>query len=254
MNNDLLGQAIAAIKSGDKASGAQMLAQLIKQNPRNEVAWLWLSTCVESNEQKQYCLNRVLAINPNNKDARQALAQLEPTELPSISDIVPPRPAPVASLAHTPAPAVTGPSPATNAVSIIIVVMLVILGLFWLGIGMLQLSLGLSNNPYINTGDMVCIGIWNLVISVINLASINDVVHRYRRTVNNLTLLAVVGSLFGLGQILLEGAWLQVLVVPFYIALGVLAQVNKAQFTELTPKELKKQQRQRQKRLKRQQK
>ena len=119
--------------------------------------------------------------------------------------------------------------------------LLVILGLFWLGIGFLQLSLGLGNNLYVNTTDMLCAGGWNLFVAVINLGSIADVVRRYRRTVSNLTLLAVLGSLWGLYQILAGGVWLQVFVVPLYIALGVLAQVNKSHFSELTPKELKKQ-------------
>jgi tetratricopeptide (TPR) repeat protein len=241
MSSELLRQAITAIRSGNKTSGARKLAQLVKQDPNNETAWLWLSVCVESAEQKRYCLNRVLGINPTNREARQALAQLEPVELPSMSDIVPPSTKRVASPVEVPAPHIT--SSATNAVTNIIIVLLVILGLFWLGIGILQLSLGLGNNPYVNTADMLCAGGWNLFVSVINLGSIADVVRRYRRTVRNLTLLAVLGSLWGLYQILEGGAWLQVLVVPVYIALGVLAQVNRSHFTALTLKELEKQKR-----------
>ena len=33
--------------------------------------------CVEEIDRKNYCLSKVLAINPNNLDARKALVQLE---------------------------------------------------------------------------------------------------------------------------------------------------------------------------------
>lgn len=241
MMNESLGLAIAAAKAGDKVTARQLLAELVGREPNNDTAWLWLAACVESVDQKRYCLNRALTINPSNASALQALARLEPVELPSVNDVVAGVPEnDRVSVPWERAPSVIA-TPATSAVTVIIIVLLVVLGLWWLGIGLLQLSVGLTNNPYFRSGDMQCIGIWNLVISVINLASISDVVRHYRRAVSNLTLLAVVGSFFGLVQILLAGAWLQVFVVPVYVVLGVLAQVNKAEFSEFTPKELKKQ-------------
>ncbi len=74
--------AIEAISHGDMASGKQVLLRILRSNPRNEKAWLWLSDAYTSVEQRKMCLQRVLAINPDNQAARQRLAQLNaPTKL-----------------------------------------------------------------------------------------------------------------------------------------------------------------------------
>ncbi len=89
MNDDAVKQAIAIIKSGDKASGQKILAGVVSSDSKNEAAWMWLSVCVEQVSQKKFCLNRVLAINPNNQQARQALSELDkPIELPVLNQIV----------------------------------------------------------------------------------------------------------------------------------------------------------------------
>jgi len=77
MIDDLLRQAITAIKSGDKALGKQLLVQVLEQDSRNEHAWLWLSQCVTSHEQKLDCIKRVLDINPSNATAQKELARLQ---------------------------------------------------------------------------------------------------------------------------------------------------------------------------------
>lgn len=77
MIDDLLRQAVTAIKSGDKALGKQLLVQVLEQDSRNEHAWLWLSQCVTSLEQKLDCIKRVLDINPNNTTAQKELARLQ---------------------------------------------------------------------------------------------------------------------------------------------------------------------------------
>lgn len=82
MDTDLR-QAITLIKSGDKKGGGQLLAEIVKKDPRNVNAWLWLSSCVNSNEQRIYCLKKVLEIEPNHTVAQSALSKLqqpEPTE------------------------------------------------------------------------------------------------------------------------------------------------------------------------------
>lgn len=77
MIDDLLRQAVTAIKSGDKALGKQLLIQVLEQDSRNEYAWLWLSQCITSHEQKLDCIKRVLDINPNNTTAQKELARLQ---------------------------------------------------------------------------------------------------------------------------------------------------------------------------------
>ena len=71
-----LEEAIKVIKAGDKAAGRQMLADILQADLNNELAWLWLSSVVDSPEEKRKYLRRVLAINPANKAAQRGLALL----------------------------------------------------------------------------------------------------------------------------------------------------------------------------------
>jgi hypothetical protein len=96
--SDNLQRAINAIRSGDKEAGKLLLAEAIRNDPRNETAWLWMSAVIDSEEYRRTCLERVLAINPHNETARrglealrqqaekppQAEKQLEPTPPPSV--------------------------------------------------------------------------------------------------------------------------------------------------------------------------
>ena len=77
MANSLLEQAVAFIKAGNKSQGRQLLIQVLAQDSKNELAWLWLSQCVSSNEQKLDCLKRVLGINPNNAQAKEEIARIQ---------------------------------------------------------------------------------------------------------------------------------------------------------------------------------
>ena len=116
----------------------------------------------------------------------------------------------------------------SNTVDVIIIVTLVLLALFWLGVGGLQIFVGLGLN--LNTFDLVFAGAWNFLISIINLLVIGDVVGHKKKAVRDLTFLAFTGSIFGFVQLFLSGVWLQLLVIPFYVIIGVLAQVNKAYY------------------------
>jgi len=89
MTIDKLNVAIAAVRAGDKTSGQQLLSEIVKAEPSNETAWLWLSACVDNIEQLKYCLTKALSINPDNQNARKALTQLEQPPQPSMEDIVP---------------------------------------------------------------------------------------------------------------------------------------------------------------------
>jgi len=89
---DTLLQAIACIKAGDKRTGQALLSQIIQADPKNEAAWLWLASIIDEVDKKRQCLERVLAINPNNKPAKDALARLSEMELPSVDVIVPSQP------------------------------------------------------------------------------------------------------------------------------------------------------------------
>ena len=71
-----LQDAINAIQSGDLVSGKALLARLLQQDPNNESAWIWMSGTVEEIDQRRYCLEKALAINPGNATAQAGLLRL----------------------------------------------------------------------------------------------------------------------------------------------------------------------------------
>jgi len=87
--SDKLNQAITTIKAGDKQTGRQLLIEILKAEPHNENAWLWMTQVVNKKEEKVKCLERVLKINPDNEMAQKGMARLRPVESPSLDDIAP---------------------------------------------------------------------------------------------------------------------------------------------------------------------
>jgi hypothetical protein len=71
-----LDEAVQLIRTGQREEGRQMLEELLEADENNEEIWLWLSAVVESNEDREICLENVLAIDPNNAAAQRGLASL----------------------------------------------------------------------------------------------------------------------------------------------------------------------------------
>jgi hypothetical protein len=222
-----LNQAIAFIKAGNKNEAIPILKNIIKTDRDNELAWLWMSACVEKAEDKKFCLNEALRINPNSEHTKKALDQLEPKPplQPTLEEMGLVAPTLQTATFSQPIPNVqnskmpqTQTVASSNTISTLIIVLLVIMGMFWLVIGFIQLEAG-----------SWFIALWNILISIINLALIRDVLKRNRKVVSNLTFLGVVGSIWGVIQ-LSSGSSLQVCAIPLYIILAVLAQTNKEYF------------------------
>jgi protein MpaA len=86
-DSDLLPKAIQAFKAGERERAQAILTQLLATDAKNDQAWLWMAACVSDDEKKRYCLNRALAIRPDNAQARQALEQLDQhTTTPAIME------------------------------------------------------------------------------------------------------------------------------------------------------------------------
>jgi len=81
---DLLIQAMSAKESGDLKLAKQLLSQAIVQNPRNESAWMLMADVVEDTKLRRNCLERVLAINPDNEGATAELKKLTTSPLPPV--------------------------------------------------------------------------------------------------------------------------------------------------------------------------
>jgi hypothetical protein len=73
---DDLKQATRLIESGDVAGGRRLLVELLKVDPKNDTAWMWLATVVETGDLRRECLQEALKYNPRNKTARKALERL----------------------------------------------------------------------------------------------------------------------------------------------------------------------------------
>ena len=86
--SEKLEQAIASIKAGNSNKGKQLLVEILKANPNNEQAWLWLSRIVVSKVDQRDFLKEVLRINPNNWQAKEALSELQTKRREEISIII----------------------------------------------------------------------------------------------------------------------------------------------------------------------
>ncbi|MCL4297202.1 MAG: tetratricopeptide repeat protein [Anaerolineae bacterium] len=90
-------QRIGAAKTSQRERARQLLLQVTELDETNIAAWLWLSTVLDSLDEKQVCLENVLTLAPDNKAARAGLARLEQMARsappkPEPSKIVPPPP------------------------------------------------------------------------------------------------------------------------------------------------------------------
>jgi hypothetical protein len=118
-----------AIARGDWQTARQLLAQVLRERPNSEMAWMMMSTVVDQADQKRDCLERVLRINPGNDAARERLAALDaadavpapPPEAASQRESTPP---PEAEPEATPTPTgeaqptdTAGPEPAASEVA-----------------------------------------------------------------------------------------------------------------------------------------
>jgi hypothetical protein len=83
--SDLLHEATIAIQSGDTSLAKQLLSQALVQDPINEYAWLLMSDVVSDVRLRRNCLERVLAINPENRVANSALAKLDTSPLSPVT-------------------------------------------------------------------------------------------------------------------------------------------------------------------------
>ena len=67
--DNYLQEGIAAAKAGDKPRAFDLLTRASENPATSEQAWLWLSSVVKDDEERLFCLNNVLRINPANAAA-----------------------------------------------------------------------------------------------------------------------------------------------------------------------------------------
>ncbi len=78
---EIIQRAISEAKAGNKEAARKSLTQAVRQEPSNAHVWYLLGQIVDKVDQKIYCLEQVLKIQPDNVQAKEKLAKLK-----SISD------------------------------------------------------------------------------------------------------------------------------------------------------------------------
>jgi hypothetical protein len=74
--DEQLQRAIHAARNGHPVVARNILIGVLKAEPDNETAWLWMASLVEG-ERREYVLERVLEINPKNELARRELEKMQ---------------------------------------------------------------------------------------------------------------------------------------------------------------------------------
>lgn len=72
-----LHEAIQQAQAGNRKKARQLLWQVLKGEPNNTVAWLWLGSVAKDRAEYERAVNEVLRIDPANEHALQMRAQLQ---------------------------------------------------------------------------------------------------------------------------------------------------------------------------------
>lgn len=76
-STEVLQRAIQAARAGRKVEARDLLLDLVDVDPRNEMAWIWLSGLVDSLEDRIIACENALTINPANEKVQAYLAELQ---------------------------------------------------------------------------------------------------------------------------------------------------------------------------------
>lgn len=74
--DDTLREGIIAARAGQRERARDLLMQVVDHDEKSVQAWLWLSGVVDSLDDRETCLENVLALDPGNDAARKGLAWL----------------------------------------------------------------------------------------------------------------------------------------------------------------------------------
>lgn len=74
--NAMLREAMEALRKGDRTRARDLLTRLLKTDQKNPTYWLWLSTAVDAQKERLYCLQMALQVDPENAAAKRGLRML----------------------------------------------------------------------------------------------------------------------------------------------------------------------------------
>ncbi len=114
----LIEQAIEALNGGKLAQARSLLTQAIKNDPGEARAWFWLSACWKEPEKQRYCLEKALALQPDDPQTIQALNALSnappSVDSPAPLPIKPTTPEPPSDSPTSPQESAVAPQPAAH--------------------------------------------------------------------------------------------------------------------------------------------
>ncbi len=85
----MLQEAIAALEAGQTAQARELLSRLLRADKNNATYWVYLSAVVDTAQERRFCLERALALDPENEAARRGLILLG--ERPPTGEVQPVR-------------------------------------------------------------------------------------------------------------------------------------------------------------------
>lgn len=71
-----LKSAVLAVQSGRLEEARRLLVSILRQDPGNAAAWVWLGKAVDDPEKRRECFSRALRADPNDEEARRGLVAL----------------------------------------------------------------------------------------------------------------------------------------------------------------------------------
>jgi len=75
-STELLQKAVELARAGDKTKAREIFMRVVEMEPRNEMAWMWLTGLVDHLEDKIVACENVLVINPANHKVKSYLESL----------------------------------------------------------------------------------------------------------------------------------------------------------------------------------
>ena len=69
-------EALEAVKKNQRVRARDLLTRLLRVDKENSEYWLWLSTVVDSDKERHFCLRSVIRIDPDNEAAQRALRMM----------------------------------------------------------------------------------------------------------------------------------------------------------------------------------
>jgi len=76
-SEQLIQEAVTEARRGNKENARKITKQVVVSDTKNKRAWYVLSQLVEDRGQEEYCLRKILQIQPDNTRAKERLSQIE---------------------------------------------------------------------------------------------------------------------------------------------------------------------------------